>query len=109
MTKAEIIANFDINGPAASDNIFGLPFDEEQAEVIILPVPWEVTVSYTAGTAGAPEAVKTASLQVDLYDPAIKDAWQMGIWMAPIDENLSQKSDEFRANAEAYLDAFVDG
>jgi agmatinase len=44
-----------------------------------------------------------------LYDPAIKDAWQMGIWMAPIDENLSQKSDEFRANAEAYLDAFVDG
>jgi agmatinase len=109
MTKEEIINRFDINGPASNDSIFGLPFDENQAEVIVLPVPWEVTVSYTAGTAAAPAAIKKASLQVDLFDPYIKDAWKLGIWMAPINAELNRKSGQFRAQAEAYLESFENG
>ena len=37
-----------------NNNIFGLPFSEEDARLVILPIPWEVTVSYNAGTARAP-------------------------------------------------------
>lgn len=105
MTKEEIINNFDASGVATSSNIFGLPWEENHAEVVVLPVPWEVTVSYAAGTAGAPEAVKTASYQVDLYDPVVPNAWQLGVWMAPENEQLKTASQELRERAEIYIDS----
>lgn len=53
------------------DNFLGL--DEElssfvNAQVVILPIPYEATVSYGGGTAAGPEAIITASQQVELYD-----------------------------------------
>ncbi len=105
MTKEEIISNFDASGVATNSNIFGLPWEENHAQVVVLPVPWEVTVSYAAGTAGAPEAVKTASYQVDLYDPSVKNAWQLGVWMAPENEQLKTASQELRERAEIYIDS----
>ena len=46
MTKQEIIANFDPSQPGLADeSIFGLPFSAEQSDIIIIPVPWEVTVA----------------------------------------------------------------
>ena len=69
-SKQEKIDSFNPNDSALSENnIFGLPFNLEESEVIILPLPWEVTVSYHAGTAEGPAAVFGASGQVDLYDP----------------------------------------
>ena len=68
-------SNYDPNTVGnPNNNIFGLPTSEENAKLIILPVPWEVTVSYGAGTARAPEAIFKASLQVDLFDPEFPDA-----------------------------------
>ena len=40
----------------------------EEARVAILPVPFEATVSYGAGTGRGPEAILRASTQVELYD-----------------------------------------
>lgn len=40
----------------------------EAARVAILPVPFEATVSYGAGTGRGPEAILRASTQVELYD-----------------------------------------
>jgi agmatinase len=52
------LSNFDPNVVSnPNNNIFGLPTSEENARVIIVPVPWEVTVSYGSGTARAPEAI----------------------------------------------------
>ena len=46
------ITNFDTNSIGLADNnIFGLPTTEENAKLILLPIPWEVTVSYRNGTA----------------------------------------------------------
>ena len=45
-------------------NFAGLPFDEETADIILLPIPWEVTVSYSAGTAKGPQAIFDASFQL---------------------------------------------
>lgn len=39
-----------------------------QAGVLILPIPFEATVSYGGGTQGGPAAILTASQQVELYD-----------------------------------------
>ena len=91
------------------NNIFGLPFDEEDAKLIILPVPWEVTVSCTAGTARAPEHIFKASLQVDLFDPEFRDAWKQGYFMRAVDRKLLMKSDYLRKEAELYINYISEG
>ena len=41
------------------------PFD--QAQVVLVPVPWEVTASGSGGTAEAPEGIREASNQMDFF------------------------------------------
>lgn len=53
------------------DNFLGLPApfsDRVNAGVLILPIPFEATVSYGRGAAGGPAAIIRASQQVELYD-----------------------------------------
>jgi len=53
------------------DNFLGLPEQAaafDQAHVLILPIPFEATVSYGHGTANGPAAIIEASKQVELYD-----------------------------------------
>ena len=104
------LSSYDPNSVSnPNNNIFGLPSDEESARLIILPVPWEVTVSYGAGTARAPEAILKASYQVDLFDPEMPDAWKQGFYMRPVDRKLLMKSDYLRKEAELYIDYISKG
>lgn len=110
MTKQEKIKNFDPNGIGQlNDGMYGLPFTLEECETVLVPVPWEVTVSYGGGTANGPEAILEASYQVDLYDPLIKDAWKLGIAMDEISEDIRNKSGKLRMDAERYIDALANG
>ncbi|MEI6577108.1 MAG: agmatinase [Bacteroidota bacterium] len=110
MTKSDKIKNFDPNDIGdENNNIYGLPFTVEDASVVIIPVPWEVTVSYNAGTAQGPEAVFEASYQVDLFDPNVKDAWKLGIAMDEINEELREKGQSLRLKAEKYIDLYSQG
>ncbi len=78
------LAYFDPNQAGnPNNNIFGLPFSEEESKVILLPVPWEVTVSFGAGTSRAAEHIFRASLQVDLFDPEVQEGWKSGFYMQP--------------------------
>ena len=92
-----------------NNNIFGLPFSEEEARLVLLPVPWEVSVSYKAGTARAAEHICKASLQVDLIDDDIKDGWRQGIFMRELDKNILLKSDYLRKEAELYINYIAVG
>ena len=104
------LSNFDPNSVGNPDNnIFGLPFTEEEARLIILPIPWEVTVSYNAGTARAPEHIFNSSIQVDLFDPDVKDAWKQGYYMRPYDKKVLVKSDYLRKEAELYINYISHG
>jgi agmatinase len=104
------LSNFDPNSVGnPNNNIFGLPFSEEDARLVILPVPWEVTVSYGAGTSRAPEHVFKASLQVDLFDPDNIDGWKQGFYMKPPDKKILLKSDYLRKEAELYIDYISKG
>ncbi len=110
MSKQEKIKNFDPNNLGDKNaNIYGLPFTTDEAEVVIIPVPWEVTVSYAAGTAKGPEAIFDASFQVDLFDPYIKDAWKIGLAMDKIPTALAQKSSSLRIKAERYIHMLEEG
>jgi agmatinase len=95
---------FDPNGPSnPKNNIFGLPFKEEESRLVILPIPWEVTVSYGEGTARAAEHIFYASMQVDLLDTESADAWRKGIFMRQPDKKILMKSDYLRKEAELYI------
>lgn len=99
------ISNFDPNSVSnPNNNIFGLPTSEDNARLIILPVPWEVTVSYGSGTARAPEAICKASFQVDIFDAEVPDGWKQGYYIRPIDRKILMKSDFLRKEAELYID-----
>ncbi len=104
------LSTFDPNSVGnPNNNIFGLPFTEDDARLVIIPVPWEVTVSYTAGTARAPEHIFKASLQVDLFDPEYKDAWKQGFFMRDCDKKVLMKSDYLRKEAELYINYIAEG
>lgn len=104
------LKNFDPNSASnPNNNIFGLPFKEDDARLVILPVPWEVTVSYGAGTSRAPEHIFSASLQVDIYDPDVPDGWKQGFFMREMDRKVLWKSDYLRKEAELYLDYIIKG
>src|ERR1700735_812918 len=98
------LSTFDPNGPSnPKNNIFGLPFREEDSRLIIFPVPWEATVSYGEGTARAADHVFHASMQVDLVDSGQNDASRKGIYMRPSDKKILMKSDYLRKEAELYI------
>ncbi len=104
------LSQFDVNAVGnPNNNIFSLPFPEEDARLIILPIPWEVTVSYTAGTARAPDHIRNASLQVDLFDPEYRDVWKQGFYLRPIDKKVLMKSDYLRKEAELYINYIAQG
>lgn len=110
MTKAEKIRSFDPNSIGQKNSgMFGLPFDLNECETVLIPVPWEVTVSYGGGTANGPAAILEASYQVDLYDPLVKDAWKMGIGMEEISEQVEAKSTELREKAEECIEGLSNG
>lgn len=111
MNQAENdLLTFDPNSLAQEDsNIFGLPFTPENAQQVIIPVPWEVTVSYNAGTAAGPAAIFEASKQVDLFDPDVKDAWKLGLSMIELPESLVHLNAKMRAKAEDYISALESG
>lgn len=105
MTKEEKIAAFDPNGVGAADaGLFGLPFSPEEADLVIIPVPWEVTVSYRGGAALGPQTILEASAQVDLYEPSIPDAWKLGLAMESPDESWTETAVTLRAEAARYID-----
>lgn len=110
MSRLDKIKSFDPNGIGdANSNIYGLPYDCEDAALVIIPVPWDVTVSYSAGTANGPEAVYDASLQVDLFDPFVKDAWKIGIAMDKVSKKIKSKNKTLRKKAVKYLDLYAEG
>lgn len=84
-------------------NFIGLPFTEKTANIVLLPVPWDVTVSYREGTAFAPGAILDASVQLDLYDADVQDAWKLGIFMKSAKEDVLELRNKLRPLATEYI------
>lgn len=96
MNGPDDVTGFDPNGPGLPGKLFGLPFTPETARVVILPVPWEVTVSYHTGTARGPKAVQEASRQIDLFHLDIPEAWKLGAAITEIPDTWQASNDALR-------------
>jgi agmatinase len=98
MTKQQIIETFDPSQPGLADeSIFGLPFTAQQSEIVIIPVPWEVTVSYGAGASEGPQAILDASFQVDLHHQEFPELWKLGIYL-----DLNEQTEHWANNSKRY-------
>lgn len=80
-------------------NLYGLPSNFIDSEVVVFPVPWDVTVSYNDGTSHAPDLIREESLQVDLYDLEYKNFWQRGIFYLKSSNEIADKSKATRPYA----------
>ena len=89
--------------------MLGLPFDYDSASTIVFGVPWEVTVSYRAGTAAGPQAVLDASRQLDIFDFDNPDGWKQGIFMAEIPAEMQQKNGVLRQQAAQIIEYLEQG
>ncbi|MBP6183570.1 MAG: agmatinase family protein [Saprospiraceae bacterium] len=101
---------FNPNGVGLRNGHFiGLPFKEEDARVVVISIPWDVTVSYGAGTADGPDSILTASCQLDLEDEAIPNAWQIGLFVKPPSKTIRTASADLRSLAEPYINLLEEG
>ena len=82
---------------------FGLPFSPEEAELVLLSAPWDVTVSYRAGSAAGPEAILAASTQVELRDVHYPEGWRRGIATVAADPWIAKASARLRHEAERVI------
>ncbi|HEY9117718.1 MAG TPA: agmatinase family protein [Roseivirga sp.] len=95
--------NFNPNNVGIKGTLFGLPYSTEEAKIIVIPVPWDVTVSYGAGTSDGPQAILDASSQLDYEQPDVTNAWQLGVAMADIPEVWYSLGKELRIKSEQYI------
>jgi agmatinase len=104
MTKEEKIAQYNPSGIGMDNgHIFGLPFEFEDADIIILPVPWEVTTSFGAGCSKGPAQILEASPQLDLYHFDFPDAWKQGIYFLEIAKEWQQKNQHYKLIAQEII------
>ena len=97
---------FDPNLAAADGSgVFGLPFTVEQAQVVLLPVPFDATTSYGGGASAGPDAVVEASKQVDLLDHQFGEIYKVGIAMTDEPAKLRKLSRKARRLAAPIIDA----
>jgi agmatinase len=110
MSKASKIKSFDPNSPGdANAQMYGLPFTCEEADIVLVPVPWEVTTSYGGGTSQGPAAIFDASFQVDLFHPEFPRLWKRGIAMDELPKALLHQSDALKKQAKRVIDLLVEG
>ena len=110
MNKQQKIQSFDPSQPGLADaTIFGLPFTAEESEIIIFPVPWEVTVSYGAGASEGPEAIFEASFQVDLQHQEFPELWKLGMYYDQAPEHWIKNSDKYKSLAQPIIEALESG
>lgn len=95
---------FDPNGVGLKNGQFlGLPYSREEAEVVLQPVPWDVTVSYRDGTIKGPEQLIEASSQLDLWSPIFPDATDLRLFTEDYDEGWRKKAEQLRVLAKEVI------
>ena len=88
----------------------GLSEDHSKSpDIVILPVPYELTTSYGQGTAEGPESCLRASAQVELYDPRLPEDLPAGAVIrteVPWSSEASTLNDQLKSVTE-YLSKWL--
>ena len=92
---------FDPSAAASPESgIFGLPHEEHDARVVLIPMPFAATVSYGGGAEKGPQAILGASKQIDLYDLQHGRIYEKGICLLDPDPVLEAAHTQARLLCE---------
>lgn len=101
---------FDPNGVGiANGNLFGFPVKESEANILIIPVPWDATASYGKGTSDGPQAILEASTQLDFYHPKLDNAFKTKVFMTPISSDWAKINAELCIETLEYIHFLEEG
>jgi agmatinase len=80
------------SAPGVKGNLFGYPYSLEQADLVVVPVSNDVTVSYGEGTHQAPKNILSASTQLDLSLFSVEKPWEYPVALDQevVDHDLNQ-------------------
>jgi len=95
--------------PKESDGFIGGRLDPKEASLVLIPVPWEATVSFGEGTANAPDAMRISSHQLDVENFHYIKPYVAGIAMLETDKSLLKLSHKARKKALKVIEALIDG
>ena len=84
---------------------FGLEQDFADAKVVLIPVPWEVTVSYGGGTSLAAGLIREASMQLDFFSKFFSKSYAEYIYLDTGSEELLNLNLKSRKQAEKVMQA----
>lgn len=90
-------------------NYFGMPFEVDNAQLVLVSAPWDVTCDNGGGSASAPDAIIEASTEIELYDPYAPDEWRKGIATAEIDYEIQESSAVLREVVERIVQMLENG
>jgi agmatinase len=96
-----VLDHFDPDEGGDFETLFGLPHSRAEAAAVVIPVPWEATVSYGTGTANGPQRVFEESVQIDLADTETGSPWRAGLVMEEISPEVVGWNQRACAAAEA--------
>jgi agmatinase len=96
--------SFDPDGVGiANGNLFGFPVKEKEADIVVIPVPWDVTASYGKGTSNGPQAILDASTQLDFYHHKLLEAHLTKVFLTPISKEWKELNDRLCLDAVRYI------
>ncbi len=84
-------------------NIFGFPVTEAMADIVIIPIPWDVTASYGKGTSKGPKAILDASVQLDFFHPRLEQAYATQVYMTPVSDAWQDINDHLNEQLKSYF------
>lgn len=104
------MSSFDPSGVGISNgNIFGFPVTEKEADIILIPVPFDATASYGKGTSKGPEQILEASTQLDFFHPDVENAHDIKVFMLPSSKEALKMNNELVVEAVRYIDFLENG
>jgi agmatinase len=96
----------DLNSEPWPHQIFGFSCEESRARVVLVPVPFEATVSYRRGTSNGPTAILAASSQLDLDDVEVGSLEGEGVFLLPQDPRIVRLNQEASVAANRVIQAW---
>ena len=98
------MSTFDPNGVGiANGNIFGFPYTEQEADLVLVPVPWDATASYGKGTSKGPQAILEASTQLDFFHSELEKAYDTKVYISPVSQEWLDINDHLCAQGLEYI------
>lgn len=81
-------------------SIFGMEYSYNESNIVIIPVPWDVTASYGGGASLGPAHILNASPQLDFFDLFYGTPLNHKIHMLTIPDAIYQKNMQLRPWAQ---------